>query len=55
VGSFPYEVIDFFNLSNPSSRTMALGLTKSLTEVSATNLPGGKEAGALFCKLHRHL
>jgi hypothetical protein len=26
----------------PSSRTMALGLTKPLTEMSTRNLPGGK-------------
>jgi hypothetical protein len=32
----------FFNLSNPFSRTMALGSTQSLTEVSTRNLPGGK-------------
>jgi hypothetical protein len=39
----PDEVIGFFNLPNPSSRTMALGLTQPLTEVSTRNLPGGKE------------
>jgi hypothetical protein len=32
----------FFNLPNPSSRTMALGSTQPLTEMSARNLPGGK-------------
>jgi hypothetical protein len=31
-----------FNLPNPSSRTMALGLTQPLTEMSARNLLGGK-------------
>jgi hypothetical protein len=36
-GSSPDEV-DFFNLPNPSSRTMALGST----EMSTRNLPGGK-------------
>jgi hypothetical protein len=41
-GSSPDEVIGFFfNLSNPSSRTMALGSTQPLTEMSARNLPGG--------------
>jgi hypothetical protein len=30
---FPDEV-DFFNLPNPSSRTMALGSTQPLTEIS---------------------
>jgi hypothetical protein len=33
---------EFFNLPNPSSRTMALGLTQSLTEMSTMNLPGSK-------------
>jgi hypothetical protein len=36
------EVIGFFNLPNPSSRTMALGSSQSLTEMSTRNLPGGK-------------
>jgi hypothetical protein len=40
------DVVDFFNLPNPSSRTMALGSTKSLTEMSTTNLPGGKKRPA---------
>jgi hypothetical protein len=40
-GSSP-EDVDFFNLSNPSSRTMVLGSTQFLTEMSIRNLPGGK-------------
>jgi hypothetical protein len=32
----------FFNLPNPSSRTMALGSTQPLTSVSTRNIPGGK-------------
>jgi hypothetical protein len=32
----------FFNLPNPSSRTMALGSTQPLSEVITRNLPGGK-------------
>jgi hypothetical protein len=40
-GSNPDE-IDFFNLPNPSSRTMALWTTQPLTEMSTRNLPGGK-------------
>jgi hypothetical protein len=32
--------LDFFNLPNPSSRTMALGSTQTLTEMSTRNLPG---------------
>jgi hypothetical protein len=38
--------VDFFNLLNPSSRTMALGSTQPLTEMSTRNLPGGKKRPA---------
>jgi hypothetical protein len=31
---------DFFNLPNPSSRTMTLRLTQPITEISIRNLPG---------------
>jgi hypothetical protein len=41
-GSIPDEVIGFFNLPNPSSRNMTLGLTHPVTESSTTNLPGDK-------------
>jgi hypothetical protein len=34
--------MDFFNLFNPSSRTMALGSTQPLTEMNTRNIPGGK-------------
>jgi hypothetical protein len=37
------DEVDFFNLPYPSSRTMALGLTQPLTEMSTRNLPGGKK------------
>jgi hypothetical protein len=40
------EVTELFNLPNPSSRTMALGSTQPLTEMSTRNLPGGKERPA---------
>jgi hypothetical protein len=40
MGSSP-DVVNFFNLPNPSSRTMALGSTQPLTEMSTRNLPGG--------------
>jgi hypothetical protein len=43
--SIPDEVIEFFNLPNPSSRTMALGSTQPPTEMSTTNLPRDKAAG----------
>jgi hypothetical protein len=39
-GSSPNEV-DFFNLPNPSSHTMALGSTQLLTEMSTRHIPGG--------------
>jgi hypothetical protein len=45
-GSFPDEVIGFFNLPNSSRRTMALGSTQPLTEMSTRNLPGGKKRPA---------
>jgi hypothetical protein len=41
-GSILVEVIVFFNWPNLSSRTMALGSTQPLTEMSTKNLPGGK-------------
>jgi hypothetical protein len=34
------DEVDFFDLPNPSSRTMALGSTQPLTEMSTRNLPG---------------
>jgi hypothetical protein len=44
VRSIPYEVINFsFNLSNPSSHAMALGLTQPLIEIRAKILGGGRE------------
>jgi hypothetical protein len=48
-GSSPVRVpdeVDFFNLHNPSSRTMARGSTQSLAEMSTTNLPGCKKRPA---------
>jgi hypothetical protein len=41
------DEVDFFNLPNPSSRTMALGSTQPLIEVSIRNLAGGKKRPAL--------
>jgi hypothetical protein len=37
------DEVDFFNLSNPSSRTVVLGLTQPLTEMSTRNFPAGKK------------
>jgi hypothetical protein len=42
----PDEVDYFFNLLNPSSRTVTLGSTQSLTEMSTRNLPGVKKLTA---------
>jgi hypothetical protein len=36
------DEVDFFNLPNSASRTMALGSTQLLTEMSTRNLPGDK-------------
>jgi hypothetical protein len=47
-GSFPDEVITFFNQPNPSSRTIALGPAHPLTKMSITNLLAGK--GRPSCK-----
>jgi hypothetical protein len=41
VGSSPDEVDFFFNRPNPSSRTMIVGSTQPLTEMSTRNLPVG--------------
>jgi hypothetical protein len=35
------DEVDFFNLPNHSSLTIALGSTQPLTEMSTRNLPGG--------------
>jgi hypothetical protein len=40
--SVPDEVNGFFQMTYLSSRSMALGPTQPLTEMSARNLPGGK-------------
>jgi hypothetical protein len=48
-GRSPVRIPDdvhFFNLANPSSRTMALGSTQPLTEMSTRNLSGGKKRPA---------
>jgi hypothetical protein len=41
VGSTADEVIALWNLPDPSSRTMALGSTQPLTDMSTRNLPVG--------------
>jgi hypothetical protein len=44
-GSSPSDVDFVFNLPNPSSRTMTLGSTQPLREMSTRNLPGGLKSG----------
>jgi hypothetical protein len=39
--SLSHDEMDFFNLPNPSSCTMAPGSTQPLTEISTKNIPGG--------------
>jgi hypothetical protein len=41
-GSIPDEVTGFFNSPNSFRRTMALGSTQVLTEITTWNLTGGK-------------
>jgi hypothetical protein len=48
-GRSPVQVpdeVNFFNLPNPCSRTMALGSTQPLTKMSTRNLPAGKKRPA---------
>jgi hypothetical protein len=40
-GRSPVQVPDKVDFFNPSNRTMALGSTQPLTEMSTRNLPGG--------------
>jgi hypothetical protein len=44
-------VLGFFNWPNPSSRTMALGSTRPLTEMSTRNLPVGVKGGRRLADL----
>jgi hypothetical protein len=39
---FPVRSLNFIHLPIPSSRTMALGLTQPLTEMSTRNIRGSK-------------
>jgi hypothetical protein len=56
-GSISDDIIQFLNWPNPSSRTMTLGSTQPLTEMSTRNLSGGKgrparkaDKLAVFCE-----
>jgi hypothetical protein len=39
--------MDILNLTNPSNRSMGLGSTQPLTQMSTRNLPGGKTLPAI--------
>jgi hypothetical protein len=41
-GRSPVQVPDKVDFFNPSNRTVALGSTQPLTDMSTRNLPGGK-------------
>jgi hypothetical protein len=41
-GSIPHQIIGIFNWPSPSSRTIVLGSTQSLKEMSTMNLPADK-------------
>jgi hypothetical protein len=48
-GRSPVQItdeVDFPNLPNPSSRTMALGSSEPLTEMSTREIPAGKKRPA---------
>jgi hypothetical protein len=45
-GRSPVQVPVKVDFVNPSNRTMALGSTQPLTEMSTRNLPGGKKRPA---------
>jgi hypothetical protein len=42
----PIYSLVFFNVPNPCSLTVTLGLTQTLTEMSTRNIPEGKERPA---------
>jgi len=46
-GSIPDSVIGIFHWHNPSDRTMALGSTQSLTEMSTRSISWGKSGRCL--------
>jgi hypothetical protein len=47
VSSISNEIIGYFNLLNPSSCTMALGSTQTLTDMTTRNLPRVKRSRQL--------
>jgi len=52
MGSIPDRVTGIFHLHNPSSCTMALGLTQTLTEMSTRNISWGVKAAGASYHLH---
>jgi hypothetical protein len=53
-GSIPDVIIGVFNCHNPSGRTMALGLTQPLTEMSTRNNSCGGKGGS-YTNLPKYL
>jgi hypothetical protein len=47
-GSIPDGVIGIFHSHNSSDRTMAVGLTQPLTEISTRNISGGVKAASAY-------
>jgi hypothetical protein len=54
-GSIPDGVIGIFHEHNPSGRTMALGLTQPLTEMSTRNIYWGVKAAGVYGRQPYHL
>jgi hypothetical protein len=53
-GSIPSDVIGIFHWRNPPSRTMALGLTQPLTEMSTRNISRGVASRTSVYKVYPH-
>jgi hypothetical protein len=54
-GSIPDVVIGIFHWHNPSGRTMVLGSTKPLTEISTRNISWGVKAAGAYVWQPYHL
>jgi len=54
-GSFPDGITGIFHWHNPSSRTVALGLTQPLTEMSTRNISWGVKTASAWGRQPYHL
>jgi hypothetical protein len=54
-GSIPDDVTGIFHWHNPSGRTLALGLTQPLTEMSTRKNSWGVKAAGAYCWQPYHL